>query len=104
MRLDGATGPWSNDGQPPPGYSPKSISGRSSVIGTSGLSPPFSDEKKHLTHPRKWRNMNLPVPPTCNCGRDILRLKRRPQGKADAVGRAVAGKDHPDGSFDWDGD
>src|SRR3954453_11442457 len=90
MGLDGATGPGSNDGQPPPGYSPKSISGRSSVIGTSGLSPPFSDEKKHLTHPRKWRNMNLPVPPTCNCGRDMLpqllrrrngpeRLGRRPQ-------------------------
>ena len=36
--------------------------------------------------------------------RSFIRLKRRPQGKTDAVGRAVTGKHHADGAFDWDGD
>src|SRR3954463_2261200 len=36
--------------------------------------------------------------------RRFIRLKRRLQGKTNAVGRAVTGKDHPDGTFDGDGD
>src|SRR5437016_13457440 len=80
-------GKWSNAGSPQRGYSQRSISGRSLVIGTSGLSPSSSEEKTNLLFPRKWRNMNLPAAPTFNCCWDILSADTPPISGLAGFGR-----------------
>jgi hypothetical protein len=65
-------GERSNAGLPQHFYSPRSIFERSSVIGTSGLSPLISGENKTPQFSGKLRNMDLPAASTFNLRRDIL--------------------------------